>query len=400
MGVDSSPLRWPSAWKDPGLLSLLQATSIRHLIVDASDIAAAARAAGFTIVSATAPPSDVVITRGLWPGIRASRSGGDTAAAGPTGEPWVDSNGWRVRVAQAKRPGVQVWVDAKPNPSRVSTADYILAFADVAAHGGRWMISLDDTLATGIASKQPDAMQLWKSIVDASSFFSGTAPVSKLGDEAVIGVVSSFAGPKVIFTDEVLNNLARTKQQYRAIHSARFSAAGLKGVIYTDPEEPSSALRKSILDFVNAGGVLITGPSWGSLPKAEVQRSHPRYVTRTIGQGSIATATSFSDPYLVANDAVVLVSHRYDIIRFFNSGAITPLLSQSSDKRRAVVQTVFYSLRPVEDTSVWVKGSYKAARLRAYGQSQPQNVKLEVRDAGVEVHLPAVSQYAMIELEA
>jgi hypothetical protein len=399
MPVDSSPLRWPAAWKDPAALSLLQATSIRQLIVEAPDIAAAARTAGFTIVSTTAPPADVVVTHGLWPGIRASRSGGDNAAAGPTGEPWVDSNGWRIRVALARRPGARVWVDAKPSPSRVSAADYILAFADVAAHGGRWIITLDDTLAAGIASKQPDFLETWKKIVDAASFFQAPAAPG-LQDEAVIGVVSNFTGPKVIFTDEVLNNLARTKQQYRAILASRFAATGLKGVIYTDPEEPSGPLRKSILDFVNAGGILITGPAWGALPKAEVQRSHPRYVTRTLGQGSICTATSFSDPYLVANDAVVLVSHRYDIVRFFNSGAITPCLSQSADKRRAEVQTVFYSLRPVEDTSVWVKGSYKSAKLRAYGQAHPQNVKLEVRDAGVEVHLPAISQYAVIELES
>jgi hypothetical protein len=159
-------------------------------------------------------------------------------------------------------------------------------------------------------------------------------------------------------------------------------------------------VRKQVLDFVNAGGLLITGSAWGSLPKGAAAGSHPRFAIRTVGKGTVAVATtSFSDPYVVPNDAVVLVSHRNDIVRFFNGGAITPCLSRSG-KTGAALQTVFYSLRPVEDVSVWVKGAYRSARLRSWNQPQPQNVRLEVRDSGVEMFLPAVAQYAEIELES
>jgi hypothetical protein len=279
-----------------------------------------------------------------------------------------------------------------------------LALADAASHGGRWIIALDDSMAAGIAAKQPDALASWKRITEGAAFF-GADPGS-FTDEAVIGVLSSFGGPKVAFTDEVLNNLARTKQQYRAVASNRItpvSLAGLRAVVYTDADEPPTNVRSLVLDFVNAGGMLITGPAWGSLPKAsaEAQQSHPRFTVHKIGKGSIAAATTtFSDPYRVPNDAVVLVSHRHDLVRFFNSGAITPCLATSTDKRRSTLHTVFYSLRPVEDTSVWVKGSYRAARLRTWTEREPQNMKLEARDAGVEIHLPAVAQYAMIELES
>ena len=402
MGVDTIPLRWPAAWKDdPGMLDLLQATPIRQLLIDSRmDGRVSSRAARDGI--AVAQPSDVAVVKGTWPGIRISPQGGDRAAAGPTGEPWVDSNGWRIRAARAQRPGVPVWVDAAPQPSRTSTPDYILAFADAVAHGGRWIITLDDVLASGLAAKKPDAMAQWREITRAAAFF---APV-KAGDddEAVIGVVSNFAGPKLGFTNEVLNNIARTKQQYRAIAAGRMtpsSLTGLKAVIYTDGAEPASTLRKTMLDFVNAGGMLITGSAWGSLPKAtgEPARTHPRFTFRTLGQGSIASAsTTFADPYLAANDAVVLVSHRHDLVRYFNSGAITPCLY--GNDRRAQLHTVFYSLRPVEDASLWVRGAYRTARLRTWNQQQPQNVKIEVRDAGIEIFLPAVAQYALLELEA
>ena len=397
MALDSSPLRWPLAWKDSSMFGLLEAVGVKSLIVESAEVAAAARQAGFNVLSLQQLPSDVVVARGLWPGIRVSPAGGDHAAAGPTGEPWVDSNGWRIRVARVRRPGVEVLVDTKPNPSRISAEDYIVAFADAAAHGGRLIITLDDSLAAGMASKQAEAMERWKRIAAADAFF--RRPTAVQQDLAVIGVLSGFAGPKVGFTDEVLNNLARTKQQYRPVFAGRPSLDALKAVIYTDAEEPSGALRKQVLEFVGNGGMLITGSGWGSIPKSEVVRTHFRYTVRGVGKGSIAVATgSFADPYLVANDAVVLVSHREDIVRFFNTGAITPCLSAKTGG--VVLQTVFYSLRPVEDASVWVKGSYKSARLRAFGQTADQTVKLVTRDPGVEIYLPAVSQYARIELES
>jgi len=342
--------------------------------------------------------------KGPWPGIRVSHGGGDRAAAGPTGEPWVDSNGWRIRAARAQHPTGEIWVDAKPQASRSSVEDYVVAFADATAHGGHLILALDDALATGIAARKPDAMSTWQRIVAAAAFFSGDFAGADFRELAVIGVLSSFSGPKLGFTDEVLNNLARTKQQYRAINASAVgptALAGLKAVVYTDSGEPSGNVRKVVLDFVNAGGMLITDPAWGSIPKGEAQQSHPRFVVRKAGSGSIAVATTpFSDPYRVPNDAVTLVSHRHDLVRYFNSGAITPCLAASADNRRKTLHTVFYSLRPVEDTSIWVKGPYRSARVRTWNQPQPQIVKLETRDDGVEIHLPAVAQYAMVELES
>jgi hypothetical protein len=388
MNTDSIPLRWPAAWKDPGILSWLQASPVRFSILDAE---------------AKVPPSGVFTVRGPWPGIRLSPAGGDHAVAGPTGEPWVDSNGWRIRAARAVHPEATIWVDSKPQASRSSVEDYVIALADAAAHGGRWIITLDDRLAAGIRSKQADDMAAWKRISDAAGFFA-QSKTGGYADDAVIGVLSSFGGPKVGFTDEVLNNLARTKQQYRAMAMGRLSSAafdGLKGIIYTDASEPPSSVRKQVLEFVNAGGMLITGPAWGSLPKGPAAGTHPRFALRTVGSGSIALATtSFADPYLAPNDAVMLASHRNDIVRFFNGGAITPCLSTSADKRQATLQTVFYSLRPVEDVSVWVKGAWRSARLRTPNQTEPQNVKLEVREGGVEMYLPPIAQYALIELES
>src|ERR1043165_7029065 len=175
MGVAPTPLRWPAAWKDPGMVSLLQATPVRHLWVDPAEAprgqAVQAQKAELTGLGPNSLPPDVAVVTGPWPGVRLSPQGGDRAAAGPTGEPWIDSNGWRIRIAQAQHPQSHIWVDSKPQPSRSSPANYVIAFAEAAAHHARWIISLDDTLAAGIASKKLEAMAAWKRITDAAAFF-------------------------------------------------------------------------------------------------------------------------------------------------------------------------------------------------------------------------------------
>ncbi len=201
-----------------------------------------------------------------------------------------------------------------------------------------------------------------------------------------------------------MNNLARTKQLYRPIATNRLTPAtltGLKAVIYTDAAEPPPNVRKQILAFVNAGGMLITGPAWGSLPNgSSSEQRHPRFTIRAVGSGAVALAPApFVDPYIVPNDAVVLVSHRHDLLRFWNCGAITPSLSTAPGQHTAALRIVFYSQRPVQDATVWVKGSYRSARIRTWNQQQPQNVKLATRDNGSELYLPPVAQYAQIDFE-
>jgi hypothetical protein len=409
MGDESIPLRWPAAWKDPSLLRLLQATAFRHLLVDSvkqfSKVTDQARRAGLTVVETGALPPDTMLVHGPWPGVRLAPGGGDRAVAGPTGEPWVDSNGFRVRIARAQRPGMQVWVDAKPHPSRVSPADYAVAFADAAADGAKLALSLDDRLAADLAKQRPQAMDVWKQIANSAAFFA-TVAAAPANTDALIGVVSALAGTSLAFTTEVLNNLARTKQQYRVIASGRMTAeslAGLKAVIYTDSLEPPAEVRRQLLDFVNAGGMVIAGPGWGKAPSNELAegRQHPRFAVYTVGKGTIALATSgFGDSYRVPNDAVVLVSHREDLARYWNSGPITPTLASSPDQKRAQLRVAFYSLLPVEDCAVWVKGAYQTAQFRTPTQTQAQMVRLEAQAGGVEVHLPPVAQYLELEFGA
>ena len=115
----------------------------------------------------------------------------------------------------------------------------------------------------------------------------------------------------------------------------------------------------------------------------------------------VAVATpDFEDPYMVASDSVVLISHRYELLRFWNGGAVGSYFTVAPDRMRALVQMLFYAFilgdnRP----TVRVAGQYKAARLWTIDRLTPRNLEMEVGKDAVELHLPPLRGYAAAELE-
>jgi len=403
-------MRWPAKWRDPSTLDVLAGTAINCLLLHGAAPSGAfidrARKQGISVVEPDTPPEGVTVIDGGWPGIKLSESGiFDRAAAGPTGMPWIDSNGWKIRLTAALNPGTQVWVSAAPRKPRLLAESYVVAVADSAAHGGRWIISLDDRLASGIASLRPEALDRWKKLAAAAGYFAVRRDWWAFVPEAVVGIISDFSGRNEFMSHELLNLVARTNQQYRILVKSELPGEpfeDLRGLLYTDEEAPDPELRKRILEFVQAGGMLITGPSWGELPGVLMaESSHPRYTLRAYGKGKVAVATpDFEDPYMVANDSVVLISHRHELLRFWNGGAVGSYLTVAPDGTRALVQMLFYAFilgdnRP----TVRVAGQYKIARLWTIEQPAPRNLEMEVGKDAVELHLPPPKGYAAVELE-
>ena len=331
-----------------------------------------------------------------------ARGGG--ASAGPTGVPWVDSNSWKIRLEAARRAGTDIWVDAPPKGAGISAASYRTAIADAGAHGGRWVISLDVQLAAAIGDGKPNALAAWKQIAGTADFFSKRNQWAAYLPEAVVGVVSDFAGDNEFMGQELLNLIGRTNQQYAVLLKTKLPETpfrGLRAVIYADDQPPGPELRKQILDFVNAGGLLITGPKWGVPPGTPAKEEHPRYAARTFGKGRLAIAKADpDDPYILANDSVLLISHRYELLRFWNGGAVGSYLTVAPDRKRAVAHLLFYADRGPDHASVRIAGRYRKANLWTPDRPEPRAVEVEVQKDAVELHLPAVSQYAAAELEA
>ena len=136
MAVETTPFRWPEAWKDPARVALLEGTPFNCIVidrgVDREAIAAQARRSGLAVADVASPPQGVRVASGVWPGVQMGRAA-PAASAGPTGNPWVDSNGWLARLEASLHPGSSVWIEAAPKEASILPSSYLVAVADSAA---------------------------------------------------------------------------------------------------------------------------------------------------------------------------------------------------------------------------------------------------------------------------
>jgi len=402
-------MRWPDTWKDPAALDLVKGTAIDYLLLsksaDLADVRTRAQQLGIQSGDPDSAPAGVEIVKGAWPGVQMGRARGQGAGAGPTGVPWVDSNGWAVRLSRTLHPDRSAWVNAAPADRAFVTADsYLIAIADSAAYGGRWIVTLDAPLAQGLAAGNGASLATWKKVTAAAGFFAAHNAWQNYLPRAVVGVVSDFSGDNEFFSHELLNLLGREGLHYRILPKDQIAAASfesLRAVSYTDGTPPGDDLRRRIVAFVEAGGTLIAAPKWGPVTGTPVKAAEPAgYTVRALGKGRIALAADEpADPFLWAADAAVLVSHRYDLVRFWNGGAAGSFYTLSPDRKQAVVHLLFYAARGPDSATVRIAGRYRAARASTVDSPKVDNVVMAAQGDAVEVRLPPVSQYVALELD-
>jgi hypothetical protein len=159
------------------------------------------------------------------------------------------------------------------------------------------------------------------------------------------------------------------------------SFVSLCAIVYADAEPPA--------------------PQWGEVPGTPIpNHGNPRYSLRAHGKGKVAVALAGpDDPYLWANESVVMVSHRYDLARFWNSGPAASFCTVAPDGRQAVVHLLFYANRGPDSVTVRIAGWYQAAWAYTAGNPAAMKVELLPQAVAVEIHLPPVSQYVALALD-
>jgi hypothetical protein len=371
------PLRWPAEWR-------------RSKNIDT---------AGFTPCEQAGVPAGVALIKGEMAGIR---SQGDGATGGPTGGAWIDSNGWRIRLARLRDPVRSVWVETDPPKANevVPVERYLVGVADAAAHGGKWVLTLDPALRRAAATAKKDAPGDWGRIAAAVRFFRGHADWEALPARAMLGVLSDFQGDNEFLSHEILNLAARQQVACRLIDKAKFPGvpAGLKAIVYADTQPPPAPVREAVMRFVASGGTLVTGAPWGKVEGPALPESPTiRYTLHQAGAGRIALGKEMDDPYLVAQDAQILMSHRYDPVRLWNGGSL--IAYATGDERHGVVHLINYTGQAARDpVSIKVMGQYKQGTLHELDGKAPRPLRGVPQRDGLELHLPPISVYAAVEV--
>ena len=323
------------------------------------------------------------------------------ADAGPTGLPWIDSNGWYVRLVRA-RVQTPVWLMLDP-PGKgtvVGVQNYRMAVIDAEAAGARWVISLDDTLRAGLTEGNSSARQSWQQIVAAAGFFERHREWRSYHPLGLVGVISDFEGDNFTMSGEILNLMARRDLLHRVIWKTQAMAqpfAGLKALVYVDEAQPAPELRRKIVQFVEQGGLLVTTPRWGREGKSTTE-AHPRFDVRAFGKGRLAISKEESiDPYVLAGDTQILLSHANDLVKFFNSSSSgCTQYATSPDGRKALLQGISYASGRGGGSlkTLWVRQRYASARLWLMDAAQAVSIEQKPAEdySGGEYHLPAEAQ--------
>ena len=350
--------------------------------------------------------SAVAIGGNVWPGVNMA-SGGGAASAGPTSVPWLDSNGWYIQMARA-RLKAPLWLTFDPpgKGEAVLPRSHVKAICDSEAAGGRWVISHDAKLRSGLAAATPAAIEGWKQIAAAAAFFKGHANWKSYRSLGLMGVTSDFAGDNFGLTGEILNLMARRDLLFQVIWKSQAmeqTFSGLQALLYADSTMPDPALRRKIADFMEQGGLLLTSPAWGKEGKPAPPDFETQFDVSAVGKGRLAVARkAIDDPYEVAVDTQFLLSHRNDLVKTYNGASSgCTRYTASADGKTALLQCLSYAdggragLR-----TIWVREKYRSARLLTIG-GQPAPIDGQPSDEyiGAEYHLPANAPQNYVALE-
>jgi hypothetical protein len=192
--------------------------------------------------------------------------------------------------------------------------------------------------------------------------------------------------------EEYLKLVARRQVPYRLLSRTELTGECLSrftAVVQVSP--PSESERKVLTAFVENGGLVVAGPSWGGPPKDE------RYAERPLEKGRLVIYKE-SDPEAVAHDLRDLLSQEEMGITAFNVPSVITSASVDGSGRRVLVQLLNYSNSPAEAITIRVQGKFNSARLYT-PEAAPSDLTLDRVEGHVDISLPRLQLWGAVLLE-
>ena len=358
---------------------------------------------GHTQMRGTASSPVLGVSDGVWPGIPQERM----PAGGPTNLPWVDSNAAVLLIAGALAPDKNVWIEFDAPAAGQPAEAYMLAVADPASYGARWVISLDDAMRVDLTAKKQPAVDTWNKVTGTVAFFEQHKEARKYQPAGLLAVVSNFGGPNWFPGEEAVNLFPRLREPYRVIARQRVMGAsfeGLKAIYYVDQEPPEPQLRQKLVDFAKAGGTLFVPSKWPK-PEGTPVPAEPYllFTLRALDKGRLAVCKEdHPNTYDTVADIQNIISHRNDLLRLYNAASMNFFYQTSAQGGKGVIHLLNYSRRPASDGPlIFAKEPHRVARLVSPELTSPIALQWAPQEAGgAELTLPKISVYGAVELES
>ncbi len=422
--TDLVPMDWPAEWQDLALLRLLDNSPVNCLLLPKETPPALRSAAEARLLQCPQLPQwrswkeidwnakspTVFIGDGVWPelSMKGNDAAQDSTGSGPTGAPWLDANGWLIRLARGRAAGRPVWLRSDPpeNSQNLTTENYLLAQSEADAYGAIRPIWISPAHARQLAAGNASAEAMFKRLLANVRWHRERRAWTQWPVVASLVIASDFAGPNEYTASETLLLAARRNLSFLPVESARINPNFLKGrraLLYLDTQPMPAATAAVVQPFVEAGGLLLclkasAAALRGLRPLAE---PHPRFTLHTCGKGRVAVCSGdWDDPYMLALDTHLLMSRRYDAVRLFNAGSLSYFHTASTDGKRWLVQLLNYSRRgAAHQVSLQTWRKVQSARFHSPDLPQPQPLALQREPGQQEVYLPTFKVYGAVELE-
>ncbi|HYZ84873.1 MAG TPA: hypothetical protein VE621_10735 [Bryobacteraceae bacterium] len=223
-----------------------------------------------TSVAGAVPKGTSLIcaTKALWPRIpgswRTQEDRAERTEAGPTGAPWVDSNGWLAMTVAAKAPDTRLWLmpDLPKTVASLRTEQYELAVADAAAYGARWVLTFDPDFRARLGKRETEALESFKKISKAVEALR-TVPAAQAKQQTKLLIASNFEGAADKLAGEMVNLVGRRHLQAQVARVDTLTSPApdnITTLLLIVDRDPPSSLHKYIESFTSRGGLVI-GPA-------------------------------------------------------------------------------------------------------------------------------------------
>jgi hypothetical protein len=329
-------------------------------------------------------------------------------ATSPTAQPWLDTNLALVRLEQAFRPAQTplysfAWelTDTLQQQHGPDAQDYALAVAEAGAFDADLVLSLHESLETGMAQNNPSAWAVWDQVKSYLRFFP-QHPERRLDPEANVRVVTDDDAASY----EPINLLARHNIALRVLRPADLSPRRLEGV---DVVVVFSSLDKlkaeTVTDFAKKGGVAVLVGSHGSLARqsdsgqsAQVRLSE-QSVSYPVGKGRVIELSEpVTDPESFAQDIRRLIDHHKIRISLWNALTTVAVLYRPTGAPDRIIELLNYAEEPLQ-VQVQVKGSFRSIRFESPEQGCCESLKAAVRDGFTEFVVPSLNLAGRVYLQ-